>query len=607
MTLKPFLHNRPRCNSLSGLTSSVSDTATKTPVKPTRVQLSKCPCLKSNETSWKVKCSSCKQTWHTTCANLKARTIPESLIVSLEKSWMCPWCYSTPHIRPSGHPSIKNESNLMGTAISDIVGERVAEEISHNIVPQFQLAVDNIVKIRTKEISKSLEAQQKDLAEGMKELENLKNQLLSANERIAIAATNISIPNVSQPTSINPTVNPTNHIEDYSEDFLSTEEASSLKTALESQITYSVVNGRQVASFGADYKYSGSPKTNTSTIPTYLQTIIDRIHSDPQYHDAKINQVVVNRYSGKTHLPEHADNESAIRPESHVFTITVGQQSPLNFRDIIAGREEVLTPTDGSLYVMSKSSQHYWTHRMEEIDLGNVARISVTFRSVGDNFKNSTVILGDSNTKYLKFSTGVRGEKGTFGYKMPGKRVETFHIRNIDPSHCIGYQNILIHCGINDLRDSSPGRLTTDPEPTNISAHFQMITDKISEIKSVCPYASIYISPILPTGNLKLNERVVTFNHMLFDYLANDVRGEGVRSLNLSDFVDESTGVLRDNLRVWDSRAGCYSKRDILHIGRAGVRLLAGCIRNGVLNKFSTSRSYSNVIQNSRNQPTSYL
>ena len=293
-------------------------------------------------------------------------------------------------------------------------------------------------------------------------------------------------------------------------------------------------------------------------------------------------------------------------PESNIFTITVGEQAPINFKDQVTGREEILSPANGSLYVMSKSSQHYLTHQMKEIDLGDTARISVTFRSVGDNFKNSTVILGDSNSKHLKFSTGTRGEKGTFGYRMPGKRVETFHIRDIDPQKCIGYQNIVIHCGINDLRDSSPGRLASDPDPTNISAHFQRISEKISEIKSVCPYAAIHVSPILPTRNSKLNDRVVQFNHMLFNYLTNDIRGEGVRSFNFEEFVDERTGLLRENLRVWDSRSGCYNKKDILHIGKAGVRLLAGCIRNGVLHKFTISRSYSRVTQNLRTQPPSF-
>ena len=40
----------------------------------------------------------------------------------------------------------------------------------------------------------------------------------------------------------------------YTEEFISTEDAESLRDALE-QETYSVVNGRQVASFGAKYQY----------------------------------------------------------------------------------------------------------------------------------------------------------------------------------------------------------------------------------------------------------------------------------------------------------------------------------------------------------------
>ena len=601
---KPALRDRPRSNSLSCLGNNSSSPSTKNTTKPTRVQLGKCPCLKSNEISWKIKCSSCKQTWHAMCANLKAPNIPEHVIVSLGKNWMCPWCFNTPVSKPSGHPSFKNESTLMGTAISDIVGERVAEEVSHNIIPQFQLSVDNLLKTRIKDISKAIVDQGKEFAEGLKQLEDLKNKLISVSDS-AYSTTENSTSHVSllTETSINLISNPTNHIEDYTEGFLYSDEAVNLKDALV-QETFSVVNGRQVASFGAEYQYNtGSPGRNTPAIPTYLQAIIDRINGDSLYPDTKINQVFVNRYSGKAHLPEHSDNEPAIKPESHIFTITIGEQAPINFKDKVTGREENLSPADGSLYVMSKSSQHYWTHQMNEVDLGDTVRISVTFRSVGDNFKNSTVILGDSNTKHLKFSSGARGEKGTFGYRMPGKRVETFHIREIDPHKCIGYQNIVIHCGINDLRDSSPGRLPIDPEPTDICAHFKKITEKISEIKSVCPYASIHVSPILPTRNSKLNERIVQFNHMLFNYLAKDIGGEGVRSLDFSEFVDIRTGLLQENLRVWDSRSGCYNKKDILHIGKAGIRLLAGCIRNSILIKLITSRSYSSVVQNSRIAP----
>ena len=44
-------------------------------------------------------------------------------------------------------------------------------------------------------------------------------------------------------------------------------------------------------------------------------------------------------------------------------------------------------------------------------------------------------------------------------------------------------------------------------------------------------------------------------NALLFNFLANDVRGEGVRSSNLSAFVDEQWGVLREEYGVWDSRS----------------------------------------------------
>ena len=108
-------------------------------------------------------------------------------------------------------------------------------------------------------------------------------------------------------------------------------------------------------------EYTGSPKGNTSTIPTYLQTIIDRINGEALQLNTKIDQVVVNRYS---------DNEPAIKPESQIFTVTVGEQAPIKFKDQVTGREETLSPADWSLYVMSKSSQYYWTHQMEEIDLG---------------------------------------------------------------------------------------------------------------------------------------------------------------------------------------------------------------------------------------------
>ena len=66
---------------------------------------------------------------------------------------------------------------------------------------------------------------------------------------------------------------------------------------------------------------------------------------------------------------------------------------------------------------------------------------------------------------------------------LPGKRIEAFHLRNIEPEMFIGYRNVLLHCGINDIRDKSPGRISSDPDPTDVEEHFNILVTKIKEIK----------------------------------------------------------------------------------------------------------------------------
>ena len=266
------------------------------------------------------------------------------------------------------------------------------------------------------------------------------------------------------------------------------------------------------------------------------------------------------------------------------------------FRDKWAGREERLAVPNGSLYAMAQESQHYWTHRIDKEETGGDARYSITLRSVGSQYKNATIILGDSNTKHLKFGSGKQKEKGTFGFHLPGQRVESFHIRDIDPKKCIGYQNVLLHCGINDIRDKSPGRLSNDANPLDIDAHFAMLVEKIKEIKLLCPYTSILVSPILPTKNYKLNKRVVQFNSLLFDFVTTNDNSDGVRCLDFSEFVDSSSGTLREDLGTWDSENGCLNKKDILHLGKSGIRLLAKIVKQSVQHRYVTNRSYRDTL-----------
>ena len=168
--------------------------------------------------------------------------------------------------------------------------------------------------------------------------------------------------------------------------------------------------------------------------------MIDKIRQYGAYDDKDINQVIINKYNDNTNfLPEHSDNETSIKPQSRIITISVGAPRDIVFKDGCSGKDLTFPTADRSLYIMAQESQQYWTHRMEKEESTKNTRYSFTFRTVGSYYKNSTVILGDSNTKYLKFGSGTPGEKGTFGYHLPGSRMETFHIREINPRSCLGY------------------------------------------------------------------------------------------------------------------------------------------------------------------------
>ena len=69
-----------------------------------------------------------------------------------------------------------------------------------------------------------------------------------------------------------------------------------------------------------------------------------------------------------------------------------------------------------------------------------------------------------------------------------------------------------------------------------------------------------------------------------------------MRTCNLQSFVDEKLGVLKEELSVWDRNAGSYNKKDILHLGRSGIRLLANVFRDSILSKLTTSRGYSDAL-----------
>ena len=104
--------------------------------------------------------------------------------------------------------------------IADSVCDKVREDISNlNLLPEFQLSVDNLIKLRLKEVAANVEAQLNSIKEDMKDLTELKSELLASGTTEHKSANPCPRPTVSPLVT-----NPTSHIEEYRENFLSVDE-----------------------------------------------------------------------------------------------------------------------------------------------------------------------------------------------------------------------------------------------------------------------------------------------------------------------------------------------------------------------------------------------
>jgi hypothetical protein len=385
--------------------------------------------------------------------------------------------------------------------------------------------------------------------------------------------------------------NPTQHITDDRPDYVSNELFEHLETL---EFKKSNLNGRSVIQLGEAYHYTGSPANRRSPITGPLLDLMNRIKLD--FSDNTVNSCLVNKFKGSAcHLPEHSDNEKSLLPGSSIYTVSLGQPADIIFRNLVDGQETRHVADSNSMYTMSQPSQYYWTHRLDQCTdrPEEFVRYSITFRSIGGAYyKNSTVLLGDSNSKYifLEGDEATKGKKSTFGPQMPGKRIPTFHISQIDPQECLGYQNIIVHVGVNDFNPRSKGRVDSDPDANNVPEHFENYVTKIECIQALCPYAKLILSPILPTKLKVYNKRAIEFNKLLFEYLQTR---PSIKSLNFNSFLGKNN-LLDDNM-------GSYlNPHDPVHLGRAGIMKLANMFRDCIFRQDVDGRAYSTVVDSSR-------
>ena len=210
---------------------------------------------------------------------------------------------------------------------------------------------------------------------------------------------------------------------------------------------------------------------------------------------------------------------------------------------------------------MTRSSQAWYKHCIPAIQEAECAeRFSITFRTIDANHKRSTIIVGDSNTNDIAFGEGT----GKLGAKYPGQRIKAAKIEHIDPAKCIGYQNIIITCGTNNLRCEYINN-ESDIRRTAVE-----LCNKLTVLKQICPRAKIFVMPVLPSRIHAMNKNIGLFNILVDEMLAKqfpDIWFKG-----LYEFLDRQN-LLDVNL----ARNG-----DSIHLGPKGlakyVSILKRCI-----------------------------
>ena len=264
----------------------------------------------------------------------------------------------------------------------------------------------------------------------------------------------------------------------------------------------------------------------------------------------------------------------------------LGDRCPVIFRDKCTNTTINVDTTDNSVFLMSPQSQCYWIHRIDTPVISDSSvHYCITFRSINRSYKNSTLIVGDSNTNHIYFAH--EKNRSNLGRDIYGRRVQAFTIDEIEPIDCIGFQNILIQVGLNNLKN----RYAEVVGSIDINGIFDKWLLKVTAIKQLCPYSQIVVSPIPPTRVRGLNDKARRFNALFFSCL-----NKFWVELGFNNFLDINHDLLDDNLgrlRILNS-----GRRDKIHLGRLGISKLGLMIKEVILMpRYKVdSRSYSGVV-----------
>ena len=450
--------------------------------------------------------------------------------------------------------------------------ESLKDTLDNICDPNTQLQADIKLQLATSSaisdvVDKALKQHSVDIEKKLSELHSVVSKLTVTNSP--------PVPPTSQPACTQDTshvpkiVAPEPDMYYYKEDFISVEEEQNLIKFL-STADFKQENGHSVKNFGASYQYTGAADSKDSkiSIPDEFSPILDQIKA--LYPEVNINQCLVNFYDRHdSFLPQHSDKELAIDPESSIYTVSLGQDRTVIFKERHSDTTNSVVVKGRSMYAMTRSSQDFYTHQIDNEPDTTDTRYSLTFRTVGSEFRKSTVVIGDSNSKYLLFGQG----KGTFGKGLPGKRVQAPRVDDIDPYACAGYANVVLLAGTNNLWPKNVSNRA------DICKVFETLRDKIDVIRQFRKDIKIVLLPVLPTRLGGMNRQIHCYNTMVFEHFISSGMYFNVSMPSTYEFCDHEYLLRKEFLR--------NSANDAVHLNSYGLSRLAQLIKSQIFGRYS--------------------
>ena len=328
-------------------------------------------------------------------------------------------------------------------------------------------------------------------------------------------------------------------------------------------------SGRETSYYGEyPYRY-GKTYHPARKIPPVVQRLVDKIKEKYPSSANKGHSTLLTKYiNGNAYCPVHADNEPSLSPTDEIFTFSLFATRTMRYESIHTDDVQEVSLKNNSLLVSSRNSMCYWKHSIPIDTAVTEVRYSITIRTIMPQYKNSTYLYGDSNTAFIKFGSGPK----TLGQWCPGKQIRAPRVSDLPaPADIPPVRNMIIHTGINDLRDNY-----TPLRPVQI---VEIMEVKCAAIHQIHPEMKIMISPILPTRNKHLNNLVRETNGYI-EMLCG--KHHNLLMTNNNSFANKE-GLLLESL---SSRKA----NDIVHINLSGIIKLGLLFRSYVIGSI-----YNNV------------